>query len=81
LILLFDSVAVDRMADYGIANIITGLNKRSELGIKNYEIAILIAIVINGDPADSTEIDFEIDVVEILIIFIFIRNVDICQIN
>jgi hypothetical protein len=55
-----------------------GLSKRSELDIKGYEIAILTAIAINGDPIDSIKIDFEIDAVKILMIFIFIRNVDIC---
>jgi hypothetical protein len=49
--------------------------------MKNYEIAILIAIAINGDPADSAEIDLEIDAVKILMVFVFIRNVDIYQIN
>jgi hypothetical protein len=71
-------IAVDREADYGIADIAANLNKRFELGMKDYEIAILVAIVIDGDPADSTEINFEIDAVRILIVFIFIRNVDIC---
>jgi hypothetical protein len=65
------------MTDCGTADIITGLNKRSELDVKNYEIAILTAIAINGDPADSTGTNLEIDVVGILVIFIFIRNVDI----
>jgi hypothetical protein len=74
-------IAVDRKADYGIADIAANLNKRSELDVKNYEIAILAAIAIDGDPADSTGTDFEIDVVEILMIFVFIRSVDICQIN
>jgi hypothetical protein len=77
LILLFNLIAVDRETDYGIVNIIIGLNKRSELGIKNCEITILIAIVINGDPVDSIGINFEIHVIGVLIIFIFIRNVDI----
>jgi hypothetical protein len=54
-----------------------GLNKRSELDVKGYEIAILIAVAINGDSVDSIGINFEIDVVRILIIFIFVRNVDI----
>jgi hypothetical protein len=49
--------------------------------MKNYEIIILTAIAIDGDPADSTEIDFKIDAVEILIVFILIRSVDIYQIN
>jgi hypothetical protein len=70
-------IVVDCKTDYGIADIIAGLSKYSELDMKDYEIAILIAVAIDGDPADSIEIDFEIDVVEILIIFIFIRSVDI----
>jgi hypothetical protein len=74
-------IAVNRKSDYGITNIAANLNKRSELDVKNYEIAILAAIAIDGDPADSTGTDFEIDVVEILMIFVFIRSVDICQIN
>jgi hypothetical protein len=74
-------IIIDREADYGTANITAGLNKRSELDIKNYEIAILAAVAINGDPIDSTRTNFKIDVVKILMIFIFIRNVDICQIN
>jgi hypothetical protein len=49
--------------------------------MKNYEIAILAAIAIDGDPADSTETDLKIDIVGILIILILIRNVDIYQIN
>jgi hypothetical protein len=69
------------MIDYRTANIAAGLNKRSELDVKNYEIVILAAVAINGDPADSAETDLKIDVIEILMIFIFIRNVDICQIN
>jgi hypothetical protein len=69
------------MTNYGIANIAAGLNKRSELNIKNYEITILAAIAIDGDPADSTEINFKIDAIEILMIFIFIRSVDIYQTN
>jgi hypothetical protein len=74
-------ITVDREIDYGITDIIADLNKHSELNIKGYEIIILTAVVINGDPADSTETDFEIDVIGILMIFIFIRNVDICQIS
>jgi hypothetical protein len=74
-------IAVDRETDYKITDIIAGLNKRSELDIKNYEIAILTAVAINGDPADSTETDLEIDTIEILMIFILIRSVDICQIS
>jgi hypothetical protein len=81
LILLFNLIAVVREADYRIADMATGLNKRFELDVKNYEIAILAAVAINGDPVDSTGIDFEIDVVEILMIFIFIRRVDIYQIS
>jgi hypothetical protein len=45
--------------------------------MKDYEIAILTAVAINDDPANSTETDLKIDAVEILMIFIFIRNVDI----
>jgi hypothetical protein len=71
-------ITVDRKTDYRIADIITNLNKHSELNMKNYEIAILTAVAIDGDPANSIEINFKIDVVKILIIFIFIRNVDIC---
>jgi hypothetical protein len=78
LILLFNLITVDRKTDYRIADIITNLNKHSELNMKNYEIAILTAVAIDGDPANSIEINFKIDVVKILIIFIFIRNVDIC---
>jgi hypothetical protein len=74
-------IAVNRETNYKIADIITNLNKRSELDIKDSEIIILTAIAINGDPIDSTEIDFKIDAVEILMIFIFIRNIDIYQIN
>jgi hypothetical protein len=74
-------IIVDRKTDYGITNIIADLNKRSELDIKDYEIAILAAVVIDGDPADSTETYLKIDAVKILIVFILIRNVDICQIN
>jgi hypothetical protein len=74
-------IAVDREADYRIVDIAAGLNKRSELNVKDYEIAILAAVVINGDPVDSTEINFKIDAVRILVIFILIRSVDICQIN
>jgi hypothetical protein len=59
----------------------TGLSKRSELNMKSYKITILAAVVINGDPADSTETDFEIDAIRILVIFILVRNVDICQIS
>jgi hypothetical protein len=70
-------ITVNRKADYGIADIIVGLNKCSELDMKDYEIAILAAIVIDGDPADSIEIDFEIDVIGILMIFVFISSVDI----
>jgi hypothetical protein len=81
LILLFDLIAVNREADCGTTNITADLNKRSELDIKNYEIAILAAVAINGDPVDSTGTDLKIDVVGILIIFIFIRSVNICQIN
>jgi hypothetical protein len=77
LILLFDLVAVDRKTDCETADIIADLNKRSELGVKNYEIAILAAVAINGDSVDSTETDLEIDVIRILIIFVFIRSVDI----
>jgi hypothetical protein len=69
------------VAGYGIANIIVGLSKRSELGVKDYEIAILAAVVINGVPVDSAGIDFKIDVIKILMVFIFIRSVDICQIS
>jgi hypothetical protein len=77
LILSFNLVTVNRKINYRIVNITAGLNKRSELGIKDYEIAILAAIAINGDPADSAEINFKIDVIGMLIIFIFIRSVDI----
>jgi hypothetical protein len=71
-------VAVDRETDYRIVNIIINLSKRSELDMKDYEIAILIAVAIDGDPANSIETDLKIDVVKILMIFILIRNVDIC---
>jgi hypothetical protein len=81
LILLFNSVAVDRMADYGTADMAASLNKRSELNVKDYEIVILTAITINDDPVDSIRTDFKIDVIGILVIFVFIRNIDICQIN
>jgi hypothetical protein len=77
LALLFDLIAIDRKADYGIADIITDLNKRSELDVKDYEIAILAAVAIDGDPVNSTGINLKIDVVKILMIFILIRNVDI----
>jgi hypothetical protein len=70
-------VAVNRKIDYRIADIITDLNKRSELNMKDYEIAILAVVVIDGDPADSTKTNLKIDVVRILVIFIFIRNIDI----
>jgi hypothetical protein len=70
-------IAIDRKTDYKIADITADLNKCSELDIKGYEIAILAAVAIDGDPADSTETDFKIDVVGILIIFILIRSVDI----
>jgi hypothetical protein len=66
---------------YRIVDIIINLNKRSELGVKNYEIAILATIIIDGDPTDSAGTDLKIDVVKILIILIFIRSVDIYQIN
>jgi hypothetical protein len=46
--------------------------------MKGYEIAILTAVAIDGDSVDSAEIDFEIDAVRILVIFVFVRNVDIC---
>jgi hypothetical protein len=72
-------IAVDRETNCKITDIIAGLNKRSELDMKSYEIVILAAVVINGDPADSTETDLKIDAVEILVVLIFIRNVDICQ--
>jgi hypothetical protein len=49
--------------------------------MKDCEIAILAAVAINGDPIDSTGRDLKIDVIEILIIFIFIRNDDIFQIS
>jgi hypothetical protein len=78
LILLFNLIAVNREINYGIADMTAGLNKYSELDMKSYEIAILVAIAIDGDPIDSIEIDFEIDAVEILVIFILIRSVDIC---
>jgi hypothetical protein len=81
LVLLFDLIAVDREVNCGITDMTAGLNKRSELDIKNYEIAILAAVAINGDLVDSTETDFKIDVIKILMIFIFIRSVDICQIS
>jgi hypothetical protein len=74
-------VAVDREINYRIADIITNLNKYSELDMKDYEVAILVAVVINGDPVDSTETNFVVDVIEILMIFVLIRSVDICQIN
>jgi hypothetical protein len=77
LILLFNLIVVNRKTNYRIADIITDLNKRSELNVKNYEITILAAVAINGDPVDLTEIDFKIDAVKILIILIFIRSVDI----
>jgi hypothetical protein len=81
LILLFNLIAVNREINCRIINIAAGLNKRSELNMKNYEIVILIAVAINGDSIDSTETDLKIDVIKILIIFVFIRNVDICQIS
>jgi hypothetical protein len=81
LILSFNLIAVDREADYRTANIIIDLNKRSELNVKDYEIAILTAVAIDGDPVDSTETDFEIDVIRILVIFIFVYNIDIYQIS
>jgi hypothetical protein len=81
LILLFNLVAVDRKINYGIANITAGLNKRSELGVKGYEIIILAAIAINGDSVDSTGTDLKIDAVKILMIFIFVCSVDIYQIS
>jgi hypothetical protein len=71
-------IIVNRETDYRITNIAADLNKRSELNIKDYEIAILATIAINGDPIDSIETDLKIDAVKILMIFIFIRNVDIC---
>jgi hypothetical protein len=74
-------IVIDRKTNCRIANTIAGLNKRSELDIKDYEIAILTAVVINVDPVDSAGTDFKIDAVRILIIFVFIRNVDICQIS
>jgi hypothetical protein len=77
LILLFNLVVVDRETDCRIADIIAGLSKRFELDVKGYEVVILAAVIIDGDPADSTEIDFKIDAVGILMIFIFIRSVDI----
>jgi hypothetical protein len=77
LILSFNLIAVDREVDYRTANMAAGLSKRSELDIKDYEIAILAAIVIDGDPADSAGTDLEIDVVKVLMVFIFIRSVDI----
>jgi hypothetical protein len=46
-------IAVDRKIDYGIAGMAIGDNKRSELDVKNYEIAILAAVVINGNSVDS----------------------------
>jgi hypothetical protein len=78
LVLLFNLIVVNREIDCGIADIITGLNKCFKLDIKDYEIAILTAVVINGDPVHSIGINFEIDAVRILMIFIFICNVDIC---
>jgi hypothetical protein len=81
LILLFDLITVNRETDCGITDIITDLNKRFELDVKDYEIAILAAIAIDGNSADSAETDFEINAVKILVIFVFIRNVDICQIS
>jgi hypothetical protein len=70
-------VAVDCKINCRIADITAGLNRRSELDIKGYEIAIFITIAINGDPVDSIRINFEIDVIEILMVFIFVRYVDI----
>jgi hypothetical protein len=72
-------VTIDRETDCKTIDIIAGLNKRSELGVKNYEIAILAAVVIDGDPIDSTETDLKIDAVKILMVLILIRSVDICQ--
>jgi hypothetical protein len=70
-------ITVDREADYRIADIAANLSKYSELNMKGYEIAILTAVAIDGDPADSAKTDFEIDAVKILVALIFIRNVDI----
>jgi hypothetical protein len=77
LALSFNLIVVSCKADYRIVDIAADLNKRSELNMKNYEIAILTTVVINSDPINSTEINFKIDVVEILVIFVFIRSVDI----
>jgi hypothetical protein len=74
-------IAIDRKADYGTADITVNLNKRSELDMKSYEIAILAAVAIDGDPTDSTETDLKIDAVRVLMIFVFIRSVDIYQIS
>jgi hypothetical protein len=71
-------ITVDREADYETADMVAGLNKHSELDMKDYEIAILAAVAINGDPADSAETDFKINTVRILIVFILVRSVDIC---
>jgi hypothetical protein len=81
LILLFDFIIIDRVINCRIIDTIADSNKRFELNIKNYEIIILITVIFNGDSVDSAGIDFEIDVIRILIIFIFIRSVDICEIN
>jgi hypothetical protein len=70
-------IAVDREADCEIADMVAGLNKRSELDVKDYKIAILVAVAIDGDPVDSTETDFKIDTVKVLMVFIFVRSVDI----
>jgi hypothetical protein len=70
-------IAVDRETDCEITDMAAGLSKYSELDVKSYEIAILAAVAINGDPIDSAETDFKIDAVEILIAFVFVRSVDI----
>jgi hypothetical protein len=74
-------IAIDRETNYRIADITANLNKCSELNMKDYEIAMLAAIAINGDPVNSIETNLKIDAVEILMIFVFIRNVDIYQIS
>jgi hypothetical protein len=71
-------IIVNRKVDCGTADIIIDLSKRSELNVKNYEIIILAAIAINGDSIESAGTDFKINAVKILMIFVFVRSVDIC---
>jgi hypothetical protein len=70
-------IAVNREIDYRTADITIGLNKCFELNMKSYEVVILTAVAINGDSVDSAGIDLKIDAVKILMVFVFIRNVDI----